>query len=75
MIAVIPNKNKNTINDLIDSSDIEFQHQPNLINWLKQIDKRSRNAARSRGNLPTLSKKCHLDEDVPDTLLKSIPII
>ena len=66
-IAAILNKYKDTLDDLIDSSDIESPDQPDYPAWPGLIDKRSRNACRLRGGSPTLSEDDHLDEDVPVT--------
>lgn len=54
------NKYKDILNDLIDSSD------PKFLDWLKLIDKKSRNALRSRSGLRDLLKKNCLDKNVLD---------
>ncbi len=65
----IPNKYKDTLDDLIDRSDTESPDRSDLIN------KRSRNASQSRGGSPTLSKEHHLDEEVLVTSLEPAPKI
>ncbi len=74
-IAAIPNKYKDTLDDLIDSSDTESQDRPNSPNRPGLIDKGSRNTPRSRGGSPTLSEEDRLDEDVPVTSLEPAPKI
>ena len=71
----ISNKYKNTLDDLIDSSDIESPDQPESLDWLRPLDKGTRNAFRSKGASPSLLKEeeNRLDEDVLDTLLKLVP--
>ncbi len=61
----IPNKYKDTLNDLIDSSDTESQDWPDSPDRPGLIDKESRDAPRSRGGSPTLLEENCLDEDVP----------
>ncbi len=74
-IIAIPNKYKDTLDDLIDSSDIESPDRPDSPDWPGLIDKGSRNAPRSRSGSLTLSEEDCLDEDVPVTSLKPVPII
>ncbi len=64
-IAVIPNKYKDSFNNLIDSSNTESPDWLDSPDWPELINKRLRNALRSRGGSPTLSKEDRLDEDVP----------
>ncbi len=71
-IIVISNKYKNSLDNLIDSSDIEFLDWPNFSDWLGLINKGPRNIPRSRSNSPTLSNKDCLDENVPVTLLEPV---
>lgn len=80
-ITIIPNKYKETFDNLIQYSNTEssdwpdspdgpdFQHQP------EPIDKRSCNAPRSRGCLSIFLKKDCLDEDVLVTSLESALMI
>ena len=63
-IAAILNKYKNTFDDLIDSLNTEFLDPPNFLKQPKIIDKRSRNALRSKNNLTTLSEKDYLDKNI-----------
>ena len=72
---VIPNKYKDTLDDLIDNSDTEFPDQPDSPDQPGLIDKGSHNAPRSRGNSPTFSEKDRLDKDVLITSLESAPKI
>ena len=68
----IPNKYKNTFDDLIDSSDIDSPDQPESLDRLGPIDKETRNAPRFKGASPSLLEEeedC-LDQDVLVTLLK-----
>ncbi len=77
----ISNKYKDTLDDLIDSSDIEFSDWPNSPNrpdspdWPGLFNKGSRNAPRSRGNSLTLLEEDYLDEDVLVTSLDLVPKI
>ncbi len=71
----IPNKYKNTLDDLIDSSDTESLDWPNSPNRPGLIDKGSHNAPRSKGGSPTLLEEDCLDEDVPITSLEPAPKI
>ena len=59
-IVAISNQYKDTLDDLIDSSDLES------LDWVEQIDKKSRNAPMSEGSSADLSEKDCLDEDLPD---------
>ena len=71
----IPNKYKDTLDDLIDSLDTEFPDQPEFPDQLGPFDKGTRNAPRSRGASLSLSEKeedC-LDDDVLVTSLKLSP--
>ena len=59
----------------MDSSDTEFPDQPETLDWLRPIDKGTRNASRSRNALPSLLEKeeDHLDEDILVMLLELAP--
>ena len=74
-IAAILNKYKNTLDNLIDSSDTKSLDQPDSSNRSRLIDKGLRNASRSRSDSPTLSEEDRLDEDVLVTLLVPTPKI
>ncbi len=74
-IAAIPNKYKDTLDDLIDSSNTESQDRPNSSDWPGLIDKGLRNTSRSRNGSPTLLEEDRLDEDVPVTSLELAPKI
>ena len=69
------NKYNDILDDLIDSLDTESPDQPEFLDRLEPIDKRTRNASRSRGASPSLSEEDEecLDEDVLVTLLKLAP--
>ena len=56
------NKYKNTLDDLIDSSNAESP------NWPGPIDKGSRNASRSENSLTELLEKDCLNKNVSDKL-------
>ena len=73
-IAAIPNKYRDTLDDLIDSSDTELPDQPESLVWLGLIDKGTRNVSRSGGApLSLLEKKKHcLNEDVLVILLELV---
>ena len=74
-IAAIPNKYKDSLDDLIDSSDTESPDQPESPDWLEPIDKGTCNVPRSRGASLSLSEEeedC-LDKDVLVTSLKLAP--
>ena len=76
-IAAIPNKYKDSLDDLIDSSDTKSLDQPEFPNWLGPIDKGIRNAPKFRSASPSLleeEENC-LDEDVLVTSLKLAPKI
>lgn len=64
----ISNKYKNTLDDFINSLDKK------LPDWLRLIDKRLRNACKSKSSSIGLSKgNCHINsEDVLDTLLELV---
>ena len=72
-IVAIPNKYKDTLDDLIDSLDTEFSDQPKSPNWPGPIDKRTRNAPRSRGASPSLLEEDRLDEVISVMALKRAP--
>ena len=74
-IMAIFNKYKNTLDDLIDSLDIEFLDHPDFINRPRFIDKRSDNMPKSRGNLPTFLDEDYLNKNVPIMLLEPAPKI
>ena len=68
----IPNKYKDTLDDLIDSSNIESSDQPESPDWLGPIDKGKYNSPKFRGTSSSLfeeEKNC-LDEDVLVTSLE-----
>ena len=71
----ILNKYKDTLDDLIDSSDTESPNQPESPDRLGPIDKGTRNAPRSRGASPSLSEEeeDRLDKDVLVMSLKLVP--
>ena len=50
----ISNKYKDTLDDLIDSSDIKSSDQPKFPDRLGPIDKGTRNAPKSRSASPSL---------------------
>ena len=72
---VIPNKYKNTLDDLIDSLNTEFLDQPDSLNWSGFIDKGSHNTLKSRGGSSTFSEKDCLDKDISIILLEPAPKI
>lgn len=74
-IAAIRNKYKDTLNDLINSSDTKFLDWLNSLDWPRLIDNGSYNVSKSRGGLPIFSEENHLDEDVPIILLELTPKI
>ena len=63
-ISAIPNKYKDSLDDLIDSSDIEFPDWSDSPDYPRLIDKRLRNAPGSRDTLLTLLEEDRLDENV-----------
>lgn len=65
----IPNRNKETLDNLIDSSDTKSPYWPRL------IDKGLRNTLRSKGSPTRLLKKDRLDKDISDRLSWVIPKI
>ena len=69
-IVAIPNKYKDTLDNLIDSSNTKSPNHPNSLNWLGLIDKGLRNAPKSRDGSSTFSKKDCLDKDISITSLK-----
>ncbi len=71
----IPNKYKDTLDDLIDSSDTESLDHPNSPNRPGLIDKGSRNALKFRGGSPIFVEEDRLDEDVSIMSLEPVPKI
>ena len=72
----ISNKYKDTLDDLIDSSDIEFPDHPDSSNWLRLIDiKGSRNTPKFRDGSPTFLEKDCLDENILIMSLEPAPKI
>ena len=70
MIMAIPNKYKNTLDDLIDSSDTESPDQPKSPDQSGSIDKMIRNSPRLTGALLSLMGENCLDKDVSIMVLK-----
>ena len=66
----ILNKYKNTLDDLIDSSNIEFSDQSDSLDWPEIINKGLCNVSKSKCGLSTLSKANRLDKDIPVTSLE-----
>ena len=66
-IVAIPNQYKDTLDDLIDSSD------PKSSDWAGPIDKRSRNAPMSKGSLADLSEGNCADKNLSDRLSRLAP--
>ena len=73
--AGIPNKYKNTLNDLKDSLDIESPDQSNSLNRPGLIDTKSRNVPKFRYGSPNFSKKDCLDENISIMSLEPAPKI
>lgn len=48
---------------------------PDFLNWPELINKRSRNAPKSKNGLPTFLEENRLNKDVSITLLEPIPKI
>ena len=71
----ISNKYKDTLNNLIDSSDTEFPDWPDSPDQPGLIDKRSCNAPRSKDNSPTFLEEDRLNENVPVRSLEPAPKI
>ena len=74
-IIAILNKYKDTLDDLIDSSDTKSPDHLNSPNWAKFIYKRLCNAPKSRNGSPTFLKKDCLDKDISITSLETTPKI
>ncbi len=74
-IVAILNKYKDTLDDLIDSSDTESPDRPDSPNWSGIFDKGPRNSPRSRDGSPTLLEEDCLDKDVLVTSLEPAPKI
>ena len=72
---IILNKYKNILDDLIDSSDIEFPDQPKFPDWPGPIDKKIRIAPRSKDASSSLLEENHLGENVSITALEQAPKI
>ena len=72
-IAAIPNKYKDTFDDFIDSLDTKSPDQLESLDRPEPIDKGTRNTPKSRGALPSFSKKDCLDKDVLVTALERLP--
>ena len=60
----IPNIYKDTLDDLIDSLDINFLKQPDSPDWLESIGEGIRNVSMSKDASPNLSKENCLDKDI-----------
>lgn len=74
-IAVIFNNYKDTVDNLINSSDTKSLDWPDFPNRLKLIDKELRNTLKSKsGSLTLLGEDC-LIEDVSIMSLKPMPKI
>lgn len=61
---LIPNKNKDTLNNPIDSLDTEFLNSPKFLDWPKLSNKKIRNISCSRSTLSTYSKENCIDYDI-----------
>ena len=72
-IAAIPNKYKDTLDNLIDSSDTEFPDQSEFPNWPEPIDKGTCNLLRCRDTSLSLLEEDCLDEYVLVTALEWAP--
>ena len=66
-IIAIPNRYKDTLSDLIDSSDAES------LDWLRPIDKVSRNTPMSEGSPTELLEGDCLDKDISNGSLRLAP--
>ena len=64
------NKYKDTLDNLINSSDIKFSDYPNFLNWPELIDKRSQNALKSRSGISHFLEDDYLDKDILIMLLE-----
>ena len=74
-IVAILNKYNDTLDRLINSSDIESLDHSNSLNWLGLIDKGSRNTLKSKNNLLTFLEKDYLDKNISITLFELVPKI
>ena len=68
----IPNKYKDTLDDLIDSSDTESSNYPDSSNRPELINKGSCNMPKSRNGSPMFLKDNHLDKNISITLLEPV---
>ncbi len=71
----ILNKYKDTLDDFIDSSDIESPDYLNFPNRPRLIDKGLHNVPKSRSGSPTFLEEDCLDKDISITLLVTAPKI
>ena len=69
----MPNKYKDTLDDLIDNSDIESLNQPESPDRPGSIDKGTRNSPSSRGASSSFLEKDCLGEDVSVIALERVP--
>ena len=69
-ITAIFNKYKDTLDNLIDSSNIESPDYPDSSNWLRLIDKGLYNTLKSKDGSPTFLEEDCLDEDISITSLE-----
>ena len=69
-IATISNKYKDTLDDLMDSSDTKSLDYLDSLNWPEFIDKESRNTPKSRDVSPTFLEEDYLDENISIKSLK-----
>ena len=74
-IAVISNKYKDSLDDLIDSSNTKSLDYPDSSNWPRFIDKGSRNTPKSKDGSPTFLEEDCLNEDILITSLEPAPKI
>lgn len=69
----MPNKYKNTFDEVIDSVDVEFLHWLELPVCLGLLDKGTYNALKSRGGSLAFLEEDREDEDVLVTSFKLVP--
>ena len=74
-IMAIPNKYKDTFDDLIDSSDIKSSDHPDSPNRPELIDKELHNVPKSKNSLLTFLEEDHLDKNISITSLEPTPKI
>lgn len=74
-IMKIPDRNIDTLDNLIDNSDIKLSNQLDSLDLLKLFNKMLHNILRSRSGSSILLEMDYLDNNISITLLKLVSMI